>query len=203
MFSIDTIIVTELAESNLYEFIQFHRYNSCIMKWSLQILWQISSALEFVADNEMIHRDIACRNILMFNKNVAKLADFGLCTKMETNGIFKDTTHKKFPLKWLSIEALNDRIFSEKSDVWAFGVTCFEIFSHGDIPYSLIPHKEMVEYLESGKRLPKPENVAPHIYELMCSCWIKESQDRPSFKEIRKSLEAVLEYGYLSLQKTA
>lgn len=43
---------------------------------------------------------------------------------------------------------------------WSFGVTCWETFSGGDIPYPEIQPSAMVRYLESGQRLHKPINQA-------------------------------------------
>ena len=39
------------------------------------------------------------------------------------------------PFKWLALECLTAREFSEKSDVWAFGVTMYETFTWGSSPY--------------------------------------------------------------------
>ena len=43
---------------------------------------------------------------------------------------------------------------------WSFGVTCWEVFSAGKIPYGGVDPLTMVELLESGKRLNKPSNTA-------------------------------------------
>jgi len=38
---------------------------------------------------------------------------------------------------------------------WAFGVCCWEVFSLGNVPYAGVQFKDMLLYIESGKRLPK------------------------------------------------
>uniref|UniRef100_A0AC34FQV5 Protein kinase domain-containing protein n=1 Tax=Panagrolaimus sp. ES5 TaxID=591445 RepID=A0AC34FQV5_9BILA len=154
----------------------------------------------------MIHRDIACRNVLLMEGNIAKLADFELCVYCNENGIYKDSMHAKLPIKWLSIEALTDGIFSEMSDVWAFGILCFEMFSYGNIPYGTMSPEEMRAFLQAEKRLELPNNTPDYIYDLMQKCWIQESLKRPTFMQINKMIASKLEnetfkYGYLALKK--
>uniref|UniRef100_A0A914CV32 Protein kinase domain-containing protein n=1 Tax=Acrobeloides nanus TaxID=290746 RepID=A0A914CV32_9BILA len=111
------------------------------------------------------------------------------------------------PIKWLAIESLVDRIFSEKSDVWAFGVLCYEVFSKGVTPYTALTNQEMMEFLQSGQRLPKPAETLDEIYEIMTSCWLKDSEERPNFSQLVGLLRVILErqtesYGYLGYDPT-
>uniref|UniRef100_A0AC34FP85 Protein kinase domain-containing protein n=1 Tax=Panagrolaimus sp. ES5 TaxID=591445 RepID=A0AC34FP85_9BILA len=201
------VLITELADTTLLTYVQGISTHENFLKPCLQYLWQISHALEYISDKKTIHRDIACRNILIKDKAIAKLSDFGLCCFAdEKTGTFKDSFSKKFPIKWLSLEAINQCIFSEKSDVWAFGILCFEMFSYGSIPYSKMLNSEMIEFLQYGKRLEKPKNAPEYIYELMLNCWRQDPKERPNFKEISKGIRIMLEnetlkYGYLCLEK--
>ena len=43
---------------------------------------------------------------------------------------------------------------------WSFGVTCWEVFSAGKIPYGGVDPLTMIQLLESGRRLDKPSNTA-------------------------------------------
>jgi len=62
------------------------------------------------------------------------------------------------PWKWLAVESLNLRQFTYKSDVWAFGITIWEIFSLGEPPYGDIPcDSEFLTRLMNGNRLPHPK----------------------------------------------
>lgn len=46
-------------------------------------------------------------------------------------------TAGKWPLKWYAPECINFFKFSNKSDVWSFGVTMWEAFSYGGKPYKV------------------------------------------------------------------
>ena len=64
----------------------------------------------------------------------AKIGDFGLArTANEYN--FNDGANP-VPWRWTSPEAFTKKEYSEKSDVWSFGVVLFEIFSLGTMPYA-------------------------------------------------------------------
>ena len=136
--------------------------------------------------------DLAARNVLLTHDNIAKVADFGLCTRM-----YDDTTENKearpgmFPFRWAAIEILLTEIpFKELSDVWSFGVLMWEVFCLGSaLPYhELLGKKKIIEFLQNGQRLRKPELCPRFIYGVMMECW----QERPTFLQLKSKLEHFL-----------
>ena len=82
--------------------------------------------------------DLAARNILLTHDKKAKIADFGLSTRIyiqtsERKGAKKGT----FPFRWAAYETIqNGATIKEFSDVWSFGVLMWELFHLGSaIPY--------------------------------------------------------------------
>lgn len=62
------------------------------------------------------------------------------------------------PIKWMSVEAIRDRFFTVQSDVWAFGVTLWELFSLGSVPYpGMQIGPDFLKDLEAGLRMEKPK----------------------------------------------
>ena len=70
---------------------------------------------EFLSELGIVHRDLACRNVLVGENKVLKISDFGMARE---NDIYVRTTDGKLPLRWMAIESIVDRVFTTKSDVW-------------------------------------------------------------------------------------
>lgn len=146
---------------------------------------QIACGMKHLEFKNITHRDLAARNILIDERKTLKISDFGL----SRSGIYVNTRNKKVPLRWLSLEAMRDNLYSSKSDVWAFGIVLWEIGTLGGYPYPTVSNHELLTYLNNGNRLEQPENCSVEVYELMLNCWKTEPDDRPSFADIFKSLE--------------
>lgn len=79
----------------------------------------------------MIHRDLALRNVLVTTDAgviYVKISDLGLATS-DTYYYSKIESHSLLPIRWAAPEVLQRRKFSPKSDVWALGVTFWEVFT--------------------------------------------------------------------------
>ncbi|XP_055640819.1 platelet-derived growth factor receptor alpha isoform X2 [Toxorhynchites rutilus septentrionalis] len=146
---------------------------------------QIICGMQHLEEKQITHRDLAARNILIDERKTLKISDFGL----SRSGIYVNTRNKKVPLRWLSIEAMRDNLYSSKSDVWAFGIVLWEIGTLGGYPYPTVSNHELLAFLYQGKRLERPDNCTAELYQLMLKCWRTDPDERPSFHEIGKMLE--------------
>uniref|UniRef100_A0A914CXP0 Protein kinase domain-containing protein n=1 Tax=Acrobeloides nanus TaxID=290746 RepID=A0A914CXP0_9BILA len=126
------------------------------------------------------------------NEQTEQFVDCDVAVKVTnhfgTNETFSYQTslNKKLPIKWLSLEALLDRLFTEKSDVWSFGVLMYEMFSFGATPYETMNNDELVMFLQSGGRLERPANMDDVCYGIMLLCWNKDFRTRPGFMELEE-----------------
>eukprot|EP00049_Salpingoeca_infusionum_P016508 m.338788 g.338788 ORF g.338788 m.338788 type:complete len:1743 (-) comp16086_c1_seq8:306-5534(-) len=87
-----------------------------------------------------------------------------------------------------SPEVLADQTFTIKSDVWAFGVVVWEIFSFGRMPYGALEYGAVLEKLESGYRLQQPNGCNDQMYSLLMQCWHKLPSQRPTFAQVYGNL---------------
>lgn len=69
------------------------------------------------------------RNVLIQRLNYVKITDFGLAKLLDYNECEYKAEGGKMPIKWLAPECILDRRFTHKSDVWAFGITIWEILT--------------------------------------------------------------------------
>ncbi|CAG5122081.1 unnamed protein product, partial [Candidula unifasciata] len=110
--------------------------------------------LQHLADKQIIHRDVAARNVLLGDKLVAKIADFGLSKNDQT---YVKTSSTRVPIKWMAVESLFTSTYTLQSDIWSFGILLWEIFTLGGTPYSSIDSQQLFKYLKDGYRLRKPK----------------------------------------------
>ncbi|CAG5127457.1 unnamed protein product, partial [Candidula unifasciata] len=85
--------------------------------------------------HRFIHRDLAARNCLLTRGPIAKVSDFGLSKDAYELGHYKRVQKDRVPFKWLSPEGLLWGQYSSKSDVWAFGILLYELYTFGGTPY--------------------------------------------------------------------
>ena len=69
---------------------------------------------EFLSELGIVHRDLACRNVLVGENKALKISDFGMARDED---IYIKTTDGKLPLRWMAVESIVDRVFTTKSDV--------------------------------------------------------------------------------------
>jgi serine/threonine protein kinase len=83
-----------------------------------------------------IHRDLACRNVMMVSVDRVKIGDFGLMRALpQEDDCYVMAERKKVPFPWCAPESLKSRQFSHASDTWMFGVTLWEMFTFGEEPW--------------------------------------------------------------------
>jgi len=121
---------------------------------------------------------------------------------MNTKDYYK-TDSKVIPVRWCSPEVLRYGKFTTKSDVWAFGVVLWEMFSYGMIPYFPMSNAEIFEKVIEGYRLSIPKECPKEIYEWMLVCWSEEVEKRPSFKKLYEDISNVYKNSIQSQHSTS
>eukprot|EP00039_Didymoeca_costata_P013577 m.209172 g.209172 ORF g.209172 m.209172 type:complete len:1167 (-) comp15815_c0_seq8:1075-4575(-) len=154
---------------------------------------QISAGMQYLEKWNMIHMDLAARNVLLHDNNICKIADFGLTRKVNPQkGYYRLMMTLKLPIKWMALESLVDKIFSIKTDVWGFGVAVWETLSYGAIPYGDMKNIDVEENLKKGVRLNQPEDCPDAFYQLLLTCFHADPKQRPSFEKLESEIMALM-----------
>ena len=96
------------------------------------------------------------------------------------------------PVKWMAPEALFDRKYTSKTDVWSYGVLLWEIFTLGDDPYPSVPVEKLFAKLRKGHRMKRPPYAPPELYQIMLTCWQHVPEERPSFTELVEEIDGMI-----------
>ncbi|XP_029686600.1 tyrosine kinase, non-receptor, 2b isoform X2 [Takifugu rubripes] len=185
-------MVTELAPlGSLLERLRcVHPQGPVLIHTLCQYAVQVSCGMAYLEQRRFIHRDLAARNILLASAHKIKIGDFGLMRALPNNHEhYVMQEHRKVPFAWCAPESLKTRTFSHATDTWMFGVTLWEMFTHGQEPWLGLNGSQILHKIDKeGERLPKPEDCPQDIYNVMLQCWAQKPDDRPTFVALREFL---------------
>ncbi|XP_031845294.1 tyrosine-protein kinase Fer isoform X5 [Nomia melanderi] len=163
--------------------------SSITQKEQFRMCKDAAAGMRYLESKYCIHRDLAARNCLVGYESIVKISDFGM-SREEEEYIVSDGM-KQIPIKWTAPEALNFGKYTSLCDVWSYGVLMWEIFSKGGNPYSGMSNAQAREKIDTGYRMPAPENTPDEIYRLMLRCWEYEPEKRPHFDQIYTVVETL------------
>eukprot|EP00794_Sanderia_malayensis_P007957 gene7957-8815_t len=187
------MLVMELApEGPLHKYLK--KKKSMPMLNIMILLLQVDEGMQYLESQHFVHRDLAARNVLVVSENFVKISDFGMSRAMGAgNEYYRAERAGKWPLKWYAPECIFYFKFTSKSDVWSYGVTMWEALNYGAKPYPGKKGQQLIEDLERGYRLPKPENAPREIHDLMKKCWEWQPEKRPSFQYLGNEIYSFIE----------
>ncbi|XP_075654463.1 serine/threonine-protein kinase STY17-like isoform X2 [Castanea sativa] len=181
-------IVTEfMSRGSVYDFLHKHR-GVFKLPSLLKVAIDVSKGMNYLHQNNIIHRDLKTANLLMDENDIVKVADFGVARVQTPSGVM---TAETGTYRWMAPEVIEHKAYDHKADVFSFGIVLWELLT-GELPYSLLtPLQAAVGVVQKGIRPTIPKNTYPRLAELLERCWQQDTAQRPNFSEIIEILQQI------------
>ncbi|KAJ8568816.1 hypothetical protein K7X08_032447 [Anisodus acutangulus] len=169
-------LVTQGSLLNLYQ--KYHLRDSQVSAYTRQIL----HGLKYLHDQNVVHRDIKCANILVDSNGSVKLADFGLAkaTKLNDAKSFKGTA------LWMAPEVVNrkNQGYGPAADIWSLGCTVLEMLTR-KFPYSHLDNQWQVLYrIGKGEPPDVPNTLSIDARDFINHCLQVDPSARPTASQL-------------------
>ncbi|KAM9474782.1 serine/threonine-protein kinase PLK2b [Clarias gariepinus] len=143
-------------------------------------LRQTVSALKYLHDQEILHRDLKLGNLFVSDSMELKVGDFGLAAKLEPVSNRRKTICGT--PNYLSPEVLNKQGHGWESDIWALGCVMYTLLQ-GKPPFETNNLKETYRSIKEA-RYSLPSSLSLQARQLIASMLSRDPADRPRLDEI-------------------
>jgi serine/threonine protein kinase len=154
---------------------------------------EIACGVAFLHENNIVHRDLATRNILLTERLVPKVSDFGM-SRMLGDEKYNYSMVEMGPIRWMAPEQLKRRqgssksVYAQSTDVFSFAMLLVELVTN-DVPWGQISNIDAALAVCSKDR---PElavdRVDPLVYRVITSCWAHEPSERMTMQQVYSTL---------------
>ncbi|KAI9202495.1 kinase-like domain-containing protein [Polychytrium aggregatum] len=163
----------------------------------LRLMYDVASGMAYLHGNHIVHGDLKSDNVFIDSGGHGVVADFGLSRTKSTSS----ASRKQVPggtMEYMAPEMLGvgkdePTGSSKKSDVYAFGITFYEVLHNGRIWTTSTgvsqTQQQILSSLMQGRRPRRTDGIPDDIWALIDSCWQDDDALRPSFSSILAALQ--------------
>jgi len=174
---------------------------------------QIAEGMAYLHSKEVLHRDLALRNILLSKEGqelCVKISDFGLSRRVSSDSQYYFSSGVTGPVMWYAPEVIDPEhpVYKKSSDIWSYGVTAWEMFAWPMEPFGSYPNfykplnnwnalKEFVCKLRNDRDFRLPINtcdpsIPDDVYTILKNCWEYQPDRRRNFFELQNDFEGLV-----------
>eukprot|EP01130_Rhizamoeba_saxonica_P016370 TRINITY_DN755_c0_g1_i1.p1 TRINITY_DN755_c0_g1~~TRINITY_DN755_c0_g1_i1.p1 ORF type:complete len:517 (-),score=84.11 TRINITY_DN755_c0_g1_i1:1072-2622(-) len=164
----------------------------------LKMMKDIAKALCWLHDREnpIIHRNLKPKNILVGEKSILKITDFGLSFMMNERDIHTSESFSPIYYAWMPPELLSHGGSNDmRIDIYSFAMVSWQILSGQQNPFSNTSSKQkLYNYIVEKRQRPSMPTCNQYLASLITECWDHRIERRPHAKNICKRLDICFVY---------
>lgn len=182
-----SIITEYMPKGSLFH--DLHKNHQLDQTMKTIAAYDIARGMQYLHSRQIAHRDLKSLNVLIDKDNHARLCDFGFSRH------WSDTSPMNSSIgtpHWMAPEILLKGSYTNKVDVYAYGIVLWEIAT-GKLPYNNLEPRKIIELVVNKNIRPEmPSNISTELIQLIEACWDRKPELRPSFDNIIKAFKSKL-----------
>jgi len=174
--------VLELAETDLDKHLRSERPTEVqARRWFRQIV----DAMEYLHSKNVYHRDMKLANVLLDSNGVIKIADFGLCVRLEDSDDLRNTFCGT--PQFMAPEVAEKNNHGLKSEVWSLGVILLRMLTNTN-PFNSTKKEitlKKISAMDEQQLSQHYDHLNKDARDLLSALLQIERDKRPSITEVR------------------
>lgn len=147
---------------------------------------QILEGIKYLHSKEIIHRDIKGANILVDNKGVIKISDFGISKRVEDNLLSTARIHRpslQGSVFWMAPEVVKQTSYTRKADIWSLGCLIVEMLT-GEHPWANLTQMQAIFRIGSFATPEIPDDISEECTDLLKQTFLIDHHARPTAEQL-------------------